>query len=56
MINAVLGAKFRIVTGYAGSREIALAIDKGEAQGACGLAWPSIAATQTDWFPDGLVK
>ena len=51
VLNAVLGTRFKIVTGYTGSREIALAIDKGEAQGACGLAWPSISVTQADWFP-----
>ena len=56
MLRNIIGVKFRIVTGYAGSREIALAIDKGEAHGACGLAWPSIAATQTDWFEQGPVK
>ena len=52
----VIGARYRIVMGYAGSREIALAIDKGEAQGACGLAWPSISVTQGDWFKEGPVK
>jgi hypothetical protein len=41
------------VTGYTGSREISLAIDKGEAQAACGLAWPSISVTQSDWFKPG---
>ena len=51
-----VGARFRIVMGYAGSREIALAIDKGEAQGACGLAWPSISVTQGDWFKEGPAK
>ncbi len=51
-----IGAKFKIVMGYAGSREIALAIDKGEAQGACGLAWPSISVTQGDWFREGPTK
>lgn len=56
ILSNVVGAKFKIVLGYAGSREIALAIDKGEAQGACGLAWPSIAVTQSDWFKDGPVK
>ena len=56
ILNNVVGAKFRVVTGYAGSREIALAIDNGEADGACGLAWPSIAVTQSDWFVDGPVK
>ena len=56
MLRNTVGAKFKIVTGYPGSREIANAIDKGEAQGACGLAWPSISVTQSDWFPDGPVK
>lgn len=53
VINAVLGAKFRVVTGYAGSREISLAVERGEAQGACGLAWPSISVTQPGWFDSG---
>lgn len=56
MLRNTVGVKFRIVTGYPGSREIANAIDKGEAQGACGLAWPSISVTQSDWFPEGPVK
>ncbi len=56
ILTNVVGAKWKIVLGYAGSREIALAIDKGEAQGACGLAWPSIAVTQSDWFREGPVK
>lgn len=56
ILASTVGAKFRIVLGYAGSREIALAIDKGEAQGACGLAWPSISVTQSDWFRDGPLK
>jgi tripartite-type tricarboxylate transporter receptor subunit TctC len=51
-----VGAKFKIVMGYTGSREIALAIDKGEAHGACGLAWPSISVTQADWFKEGPIK
>ncbi|MGE0626245.1 MAG: Bug family tripartite tricarboxylate transporter substrate binding protein [Hyphomicrobiaceae bacterium] len=51
-----VGAKWRVVMGYTGSREIALAIDKGEAHGACGLAWPSISVTQSDWFTEGPTK
>ena len=56
VLNAVLGAKFKIITGYAGSREISLAIERGETQGACGLAWPSINVTQPGWFSSGAVK
>jgi tripartite-type tricarboxylate transporter receptor subunit TctC len=52
VINNVLGTKFKIVTGYTGSREISLAISRNEAQGACGLAWPSISVTNPGWFGD----
>src|SRR5262249_27415107 len=43
LMNSVLGTKFRIVTGYAGSREITLALERGEVQGACGIGWTAIA-------------
>ena len=56
VINTVLKSKFKPVTGYAGSREISLAIERGEAQGACGLAWPSINVTQPGWFDTGRMK
>ena len=56
VLNAVLGTKFKIVLGYPGSREISFAIEKGETQGACGLAWPSISVTQAGWFDTGKVK
>lgn len=56
VINAVLGTRFRVVTGYTGSREISLAIERGEAHGACGLAWPSISVTQPGWFDTGRMR
>lgn len=56
VVNMVLGSKFKVITGYTGSREISLAIERGEAQGACGLAWPSISVTQPGWFDTGQMK
>jgi tripartite-type tricarboxylate transporter receptor subunit TctC len=50
VLNAVLGAKFKLVMGYPGSREISLAADKKEVSGACGLAWPSVSVTNPGWF------
>jgi tripartite-type tricarboxylate transporter receptor subunit TctC len=53
-LNNVLGTHFKVVTGYPGTREIGLAIDRNEVQGACGVAWPSISVTNPGWFtPDG---
>ena len=34
-------AKIRLVSGYPGSREISLAVEKGELHGICGLNWTS---------------
>ena len=43
MLSAVLGARLRVVRGYPGTREITLAIEKGEVQGACGLSWATLS-------------
>ncbi len=53
VLNEVLGTKFKLVMGYPGSREIALAVDRGEVQGGCGFAWPSVAVTNSGWFGEG---
>jgi tripartite-type tricarboxylate transporter receptor subunit TctC len=56
MVNNVLGAKFRLVTGYAGTRELSLAIENREVQGMCGLSWSTLAAQHPDWIPRGFVR
>jgi hypothetical protein len=56
-LNNVLGTKFKVVIGYNGSRNIMLAMEKGEVQGACGFAWPSISVTNPNWFgPNGQMQ
>lgn len=52
MEKAVFGAKLTIVRGYPGTREITLAAEKGEVDGACGLSW----ATLSVQYPDLLTK
>jgi tripartite-type tricarboxylate transporter receptor subunit TctC len=57
MLNHVIHTRFKEVLGYNGSRPIMLAMEKGEVQGACGFAWPSINVTNPNWFgPDGLMR
>ncbi len=56
LLNDVLGTKFRIVTGYAGSREIALALERGEVQGTCGVGWTGITTLHPEWFSRGTVN
>ena len=49
LMNAELGTKFKMVTGYPGGNDITLAIERGEVQGRCGWSWSSIVATRMDW-------
>jgi tripartite-type tricarboxylate transporter receptor subunit TctC len=46
--NAVLGTKFKIVSGYPGTREANLAMERGEVQGIGGITWASVKATMGD--------
>jgi tripartite-type tricarboxylate transporter receptor subunit TctC len=56
LLNSVIGAKFKIVTGYPGSREITLALERGEVQGACGIGWTGIETLHPDWFKDDKIR
>jgi tripartite-type tricarboxylate transporter receptor subunit TctC len=50
LMNAELGTKFKIVTGYPGGNDITLALERGEVQGRCGWSWSSIVTTRKDWI------
>lgn len=45
--NAILGTKFKVVSGYPGSKEITLAMDRNEVQ-AVVVTWASVKATMRD--------
>ena len=48
--NRLLGTKFRIVTGYPGSTEILLAVERGEVHGFCGIGWTFVKLRKADWL------
>ena len=54
--NNLLGARWKVVRGYPGSREISLAVEQGEAQGACGVGWSSVEVEHPDWMTSGKYK
>ena len=56
MLINVLGAKFRLVSGYAGSREVLIAIERNEVHGICGMGWSSIAMQQREWIRNGTLR
>ena len=56
MLRNVLGAKFKIVAGYPGTREINLAIERNEVQGGCGQTWSSVTSLYKQAFAEGRIK
>ncbi len=52
VVNAVLGTKFKIVTGYPGGNDVSLALERGEVQGRCGWSWSSVITTRPAWVAD----
>ena len=38
MLNNLIGTKFKVVSGYPGTREIILALEKGEVSGVCAIS------------------
>lgn len=50
------GAKFEIVSGYKGTSDMMLAMERGEAAGLCGLDWSSLKSQKPDWLTDGSIN
>jgi len=56
MLINVLGVKLRLIGGYAGSREIMIAMERNEVQGMCGMDWSSFLTQQRDWISSGFAR
>jgi tripartite-type tricarboxylate transporter receptor subunit TctC len=56
MHKKTTGARYDVVTGYSGTAEIALAMERGEVDGACGWDWASFKSQRPDWLRDGKVN
>lgn len=51
-LNAVLGTKFRVISGYVGTQETLIAIERGETDGRCGWGFASMKSSKPDWLRD----
>ncbi len=56
MLNNMTGTRIRLVSGYPGTREIMLAIEKDEVKGLCGFSWSSLQAQHPDWLKSGFIR
>ncbi|MPY71699.1 MAG: hypothetical protein GEU92_16620 [Alphaproteobacteria bacterium] len=55
LLNALIGTRFKIVTGYRGAGSTYLALERGEI-GATTVAWDGLVGNRGDWLRDGKVK
>jgi hypothetical protein len=44
-----LGTRFKVINGYAGTKEIHLALERGEVMGRGGNTWASLTSSNQDW-------
>jgi tripartite-type tricarboxylate transporter receptor subunit TctC len=49
-VNNIFGAKMKIITGFHGTSEITLAMDRGEVDGMCGMSLSTIRSRYPDWI------
>jgi tripartite-type tricarboxylate transporter receptor subunit TctC len=50
VMNALVGTKLKIVTGYPGGNEVNLAMERGEVQGRGSNSWASWKSTKPEWL------
>lgn len=54
--NFTAGMKFRIVSGYPGTADVVLAMERGEVQGIGYYSWSNIAAKNPEWISEKKVS
>ena len=52
----VFGAKVQLITGYPGTNDTVLAMDRGEIDGLCGVSWSTIKTRHPQWLADHSVN
>jgi tripartite-type tricarboxylate transporter receptor subunit TctC len=56
LINSLLATRFKAVMGYDGGSGLTLALERGEAEGICGLSWSTMKASRPHWIRDRLLN
>lgn len=50
VMNSILGAKIKVISGYKGGNDVVLAMERGEVQGRCSWPLSSIRSTRPEWL------
>ncbi|HTI85434.1 MAG TPA: tripartite tricarboxylate transporter substrate-binding protein [Alphaproteobacteria bacterium] len=54
-MNVFTGTKFKVITGYPGSTEAFLAVERGEVEGYPSIFWTTLKATKPDWLRENSI-
>lgn len=56
VLNNLLGTRFRVVSGYPGTRQILMALESGEVAAVCGISYSGMALQKPEWLSGGFIK
>ena len=56
MLKNLFGVKLKLVSGYPGTSEVTLALERGEVEGRASWSWTSLKSTKADWIKDKKVR
>lgn len=55
VLRSVFGAKLKLITGYPGTAEILLAVERGELGGLCGWSWSTLKSRSKSLYDSGAI-
>jgi tripartite-type tricarboxylate transporter receptor subunit TctC len=55
ILNALIGTKFKIVSGYKGTTDIVLAMERGEVDGLADWSWSNVKTRKADYLKEGKI-
>jgi len=55
MMNTLFGTRFKVISGYT-TNEMRFALERGETEGVCGLAWQTYKAVQPGWIENKQIR
>jgi tripartite-type tricarboxylate transporter receptor subunit TctC len=56
VLNTLLGTRFRPIIGYDPGSGLTLSVERGEAEGICGLSWSTMKASRPHWIKEKLLN
>lgn len=56
LLNALIGTKFKIISGYPGTTEVTLAMERGEVMGLADWSWSNVKSRRGDYLRDKKIR